>query len=93
VVGVGVVQAGDSGGGGGEFGVLAGVSAEQAHVERGHPAVGGDLEHVVFFGGHLPGLDFVGASGQLAHECGEFLGCGHDNGFGLAVAQRRGGQL
>jgi len=54
MVGGGVVDARDAGGGGGELGVLSGVSAERPQVECGHAAVGGDLEHVVL-GRHGPG--------------------------------------
>ncbi len=48
-------------------GVLAGCAGDQAGVERGFAAVGGDLEHVVLLRRDHPGADGVGAARELVH--------------------------
>ena len=59
---------------------------EQAQVEGGFAAVGADLEHVVFFGQHLPVADGVGALAEGGHDVELRVAGLGDDGFGCALA-------
>ena len=71
-------HAGDRVGGDVELGAAGcGVLADEAHVQRGLTAVGGDQQHVVFLGRDGAAADLFGAIAEPGHV-GAQLGGGRD---------------
>ena len=67
------------------LGHLGGGQADQAQVQGGRPALGGDAQHVVLGGVHASVAHVVGPLGQGGDERGELLAGCHDDGLGPAL--------
>ena len=87
-------HAGDRVGGDVELGAARRrVPADEAHVQGGFAAVGGDQQHVVFLGGDGTGADLFGAIAEPGHVGAQLRGGRDQDRFGCSPPVGPGGEL